>query len=207
MPAATSTTTSGTDESQAQLRHMPIPFYQAKEQTPAVLDSVSNVTGGSTVDEELEGRLDKVNEQLKNPEYRAFLENLERLGTLYDMTRYGVSSLEQYLPHSSSQNPPILQTESLTRETTFPSNLDCQYDGKGYQELLRRRPSAGLGYKERSDDISPESNATPQEKEQFDFARSTPHKERIKYRNIIGPEGQVVDVTGVEAADIRVSFE
>jgi len=179
MPAATSTTTSGTDESQAQLRHMPIPFYQAKEQTPAVLDSVSNVTGGSTVDEELEGRLDKVNEQLKNPEYRAFLENLERLGTLYDMTRYGVSSLEQYLPHSSSQNPPILQTESLTRETTFPSNLDCQYDGKGYQELLRRRPSAGLGYKERSDDISPSPTPPPKKKNSSTLHEALPIRSEL----------------------------
>jgi len=145
-----------------------------------------------------------------DPQYRDFLDNLEHLGTLRDMSRYGVSAVGQYLRDWELLHPPVLQSQSPTRETTFPSNLDYQFDGKRYQELLRRTPGAGLGYRESGNAAPTESSSTHQsfevdhDKAQFDFGQTTPHKKRVKYRNIMGEDGQVVDVTGMEEGEIRV---
>ena len=41
------------------------------------------------------------------------------------------------------------------------------------------------------------------EKVQFDFAQVTPHKKRVKHRNIMGEDGQVLDVTDMDEEEIK----
>lgn len=194
-------------------RNVPVPFVQAASQSPNVTDSITNPEGAGKADRELEKRLEEVKERLADPQYRSFLDNLECLGTLHDMSRYGVVPVEDYLRNWQILHPPVLQSPSPTRETTFPSNLDYQFDGKGYQRLLRRTPGAGLGYREMAGDGATESSSKHKElqidrdKVQFDFAQTTPHKKRVKHRNIMGDDGQVVDVTGMEEGEIRAALE
>ena len=38
---------------------------------------------------------------------------------------------------------------------------------------------------------------------QFDFAHVTPHKKRVKHRNIMSEDGQVLDVTGMDEEEIK----
>lgn len=110
-------------------RNVPVPFVQAANQSPYVMDSITNPEGAGKVDGELEKRLEEVKERLADPQYWSFLDNLERLGTLHDMSRYGVVPVEDYLRNWQILHPPVLQSQSPTRETTFPSNLDYQFDG------------------------------------------------------------------------------
>jgi hypothetical protein len=141
-----------------------------------------------------------------------FLRQLESLGAIRDMTRYGVQAWEHYFTRWD-HNPPLLsllQSETPLREMTFPTNIDYQLDGKKYKELLRGTTCEGLGYGENQAAILSESG-TPQPisfqvdhgKAQFDFGQTTPHKKRVKHRNIMGGNGEVMDVTSMEEDEIK----
>ena len=99
----------------------------------------------------------------------------------------------------------------MPRETTFPTNLDYQFDGKKHKELLRGATGEGLGYGNHQAAILSESGATlPASVQvidhgiaQFDFGQTTPHKKRVKHRNIMGGDGEVMDVTSMEEDEIK----
>jgi hypothetical protein len=38
---------------------------------------------------------------------------------------------------------------------------------------------------------------------QFDFGQTIPHKKRVKHRNIMGGDGEVMDVTSMEEDEIK----
>ena len=154
--------------------------------------------------------MEHVKEKLHDQEYRDFLRELESTGSIRDMARYGVQAVEHYITRWD-HNPPLLQSDTSPRETTFPTNMDYQFDGKKYKELLRGTSGEGLGYRNHQVAMPTESGSTlptfhcqvDHDKLQFDFGQATPHKRRVKHRNIMDEDGEVVDVTGLEEDEIK----
>jgi hypothetical protein len=107
----------------------------------------------------LERTLQQVKEKLEDPAFRVFLRQLESLGAIRDMTRYGVQAWEHYFTRWD-HNLRLLQSETSPRETTFPTNMDYQFDGKKHKELLRGATGEGLEYGNHQAAILSESRAT-----------------------------------------------
>lgn len=56
-----------------------------------------------------------------------------------------VTAVENYVSGWEG-SPSILQSDDSPRETTFPSNLDYQFDGKKYKELAKATTGERIGY-------------------------------------------------------------
>ena len=108
-------------------------------------------------------------------------------------------------PQSSS--PPI---RDLTSRNDISDEHGLTVRRKKHKELLSGTTSEGLGYGENQAAILSESGATlptsvqvDHGKAQFDFGQTTPHKKCVKHRNIMGGDGEVMDVTSMEEDEIK----
>ena len=97
------------------MKKRPISFIEWGDLKPPVISQDTLDIPASDprppVDEYLEETLQQVKEKLQDPEFGVFLRQLESLGALRDMTRYGVQAWEHYITRWD-HIPPLLQSET-----------------------------------------------------------------------------------------------
>lgn len=190
-----------------------IKFVEPKDQVYFVnpkFDQMLDKYSNSLRSEELERDMEDVREKVQDEDFREILKKMHRLGIMHDISKYGMQIIDTYV-RGWDGTPVLLHSPLSQRETTFLSNLDYMFDGEKYKELARGTSGEGTGYRPPADTpessqsttVTPTSSDVAKSKEQFDFAGTAPRTVRVKYRNIIGEDGTILDVTGVGEAELR----
>ena len=160
-------------------------------------------TSNAALDKKWEEDFKYVKKEMSDPKTHDLLQKMESLGMIHDIARYGLFAVENYV-RGWEESPSLLQSDDSPREMTFSTNLEYQFDRKKQKELIKVTTGEGIGYETivGQEDV-PMPSAT---NAQFDFAQVTPLKKRVKHRNIMGEDGQVLDVTSMDEEQIKIMF-